>query len=61
VRDNGPGISAAASAGVGLANTRERLAQLYGGRGEVVLSSPAGGGAVAEIALPFHTSGGAHA
>ena len=61
VRDNGPGIAAAASAGVGLANTRERLAQLYGGRGEVVLSSPAGGGAVAEIALPFHTSGGAHA
>jgi len=55
VRDNGPGVGEQAGGGVGLANTRERLAQLYGGRAELVLSSPAGGGAAAEIVLPFRT------
>jgi two-component system LytT family sensor kinase len=53
VRDNGPGVATGGSAGVGLANTRERLAQLYGEDAEIVLSSPAGGGAVAEIVMPF--------
>jgi two-component system, LytTR family, sensor kinase len=61
VRDNGPGVDKSAPGGVGLANTRARLSELYGERGEVVLSSPAGGGAVAELELPFHTAEVAHA
>jgi two-component system LytT family sensor kinase len=53
VRDNGPGVAEGGSSGVGLANTRERLAQHYGDRAELMLSSPAGGGAVVEITLPL--------
>ena len=55
VRDNGPGLNDASRAGVGLANTRARLEQLYGGAGTLTLTSPPEGGTVAEIALPFHT------
>jgi len=51
VRDNGPGLRDAGT-GVGLANTRARLAQLYGGGAEVRLSED--GGVVAEISLPYH-------
>lgn len=56
VRDNGPGVADAASAGVGLANTRARLAQLYGDEASLSLTSAPGGGAISEIALPFHTA-----
>jgi len=55
VRDNGPGPSTTAGSGVGLANTRARLAQLYGDGAEVSLTAAAGGGGLAEIDLPFHT------
>ena len=55
VRDNGAGVSDA-QAGVGLTNTRERLAQLYGDAGEVRLASANGGGTLARISLPFHTA-----
>ena len=57
VRDNGPGVSASASSGVGLANTRARLAQLYGDAATLTLMTAPDGGALAEIALPFHTAG----
>jgi two-component system LytT family sensor kinase len=57
VRDNGPGVSAGAPAGVGLANTRARLAQLYGDEASLTLTTAPDGGALAEIALPFHTAG----
>jgi two-component system LytT family sensor kinase len=57
VRDNGPGVSASASSGVGLANTRARLAQLYGDEATLTLTTAPDGGALAEIALPFHTAG----
>jgi len=57
VRDNGPGVSAGASSGVGLANTRARLAQLYGDQASLTLATAPDGGALAEIALPFHTAG----
>jgi sensor histidine kinase YesM len=54
VRDNGPGVGARRE-GVGLGNTRARLAQLYGDEAGVTLTTaPDGGGAVAEIVLPFH-------
>jgi two-component system LytT family sensor kinase len=70
VRDNGavsdqdaPMAADDASArgsGVGLRNTRARLAQLYGGAQRLTLERAAGadGGMVAEIRLPYHTRAG---
>jgi two-component system LytT family sensor kinase len=55
IRDNGPGPSVTAGSGVGLANTRARLAQLYGDDAEISVTAAAGGGGLAEIDLPFHT------
>jgi signal transduction histidine kinase len=54
VRDNGPGVSAPNGSGVGLANTRARLEQLYAGRAVLTLRNAQGGGTLAEIALPYH-------
>jgi two-component system, LytTR family, sensor kinase len=54
VRDNGPGIEGSPSSGVGVANTRARLAQLYGGAASLTLNGPAGGGTSATIVLRFH-------
>ena len=58
VRDNGPGVAAqpreVGRPGIGLANTRARLAHLYGQAASVVLENGAGGGAIARITLPFH-------
>jgi two-component system LytT family sensor kinase len=56
VRDNGPGVERHAGAGVGLANTRARLEQLYGDAASLSLTSAASGGAISEISLPFHTA-----
>jgi LytS/YehU family sensor histidine kinase len=57
VRDNGPGLGGAlAEEGIGLRNTRDRLAQLYGADAALVLRSAEGGGTVAEVSLPYHTS-----
>ena len=54
VTDDGPGPSGAESgAGVGLRNTRERLATLYGQRARLTLAAAAGGGTVAEVRLPW--------
>jgi signal transduction histidine kinase len=53
VRDDGPGPEAADHVGVGLSNTRRRLAELYGTRGSLELRSPAGGGTIVEVRLPF--------
>jgi signal transduction histidine kinase len=62
VRDNGPGLDDAADStetgrvGVGLANTRARLQQLYGPDQRLTLSAaPDGAGVVAEVTLPYHT------
>lgn len=55
VRDNGPGLDDGAAAGVGVANTRARLEQLYGEFATLTLSNAAGGGVLAEIVLPYHT------
>ena len=41
--------------GVGLANTRNRLRELYGSAQRFELRAAEGGGAVAEIRLPLHT------
>ncbi|MGH9420958.1 MAG: ATP-binding protein, partial [Thermoanaerobaculia bacterium] len=56
VTNNGPGVEAAAESGVGLANTRARLAELYGDAASFTLTSRAGGGAIAEMVLPFRTA-----
>ena len=57
VRDDGRGLvaGAAVAGGVGLANTRERLARLYGDRQRLELRPSTGGGAVVEVTMPFHT------
>ena len=55
VRDNGPGLRPTAPPrGVGLANTRGRLAALYGDRASLEVANAAGGGALVTIRLPYH-------
>jgi signal transduction histidine kinase len=59
VQDSGPGIledriNASAPAGLGLANTRARLSQLYGGAQHLALENLSGGGFRVQIELPFH-------
>jgi two-component system, LytTR family, sensor kinase len=60
VRDDGVGlgVSGAGGGGVGLASTRKRLDQMYGGRHGFRLEAVPGGGAVAEITIPFRTADG---
>jgi sensor histidine kinase YesM len=59
VTDNGPGpakITRLDDAGVGLANTRQRLEQLYGNEHSLTLAEAPGGGTVARITIPYRTS-----
>jgi two-component system LytT family sensor kinase len=61
IEDDGPGIgvkSGAAGRGIGLANTRARLEQLYGAAGQLSVENGAQGGAVATMALPYHVAPG---
>ncbi|HEU4558178.1 MAG TPA: histidine kinase [Longimicrobium sp.] len=60
VRDDGVGFSedAAAGEGVGLANTRARLRQLYGSRQSLELLRGPHGGACVEVSLPFRVEPG---
>lgn len=68
VADDGPGVSAgdsllaspgdASFGGVGLRNTRARLAQLYGGRQHFALTRDDARGTVAEVRIPFHVASG---
>jgi LytS/YehU family sensor histidine kinase len=55
VTDDGPGPEDAAPRpeAVGLANTRERLATMYGERGRLELTRTASGGAAATVRLPY--------
>ncbi len=56
VQDNGPGLGdAAPTEGVGLRNSRGRLAHLYGEEQSLELRPAAGGGVIAEVSLPYHT------
>jgi hypothetical protein len=55
VRDNGPGVrQAGAREGVGLANTRARLEQLYGPRARLTLKSGSQSGCSVELQIPLH-------
>jgi two-component system, LytTR family, sensor kinase len=60
VRDNGPGLTGREGSGrqegVGLANTRARLEQLYGpDQSLTIRPGPEGAGVIAEVTLPYHT------
>ncbi len=56
VRDNGVGVPPEGqrrAEGLGLSNTRERLATLYGGRARLDLAPNPGGGTTAIVRLPY--------
>jgi len=55
VSNSGPPPSVSAN-GVGLTNTRNRLSELYGSAQQFTLRAAEGGGAVAEIRLPYHAA-----
>jgi two-component system LytT family sensor kinase len=52
ILDRGPGLEASAE-GVGLGNTRARLAALYGDAASVTMRTSSEGGAAAEVRLPW--------
>lgn len=57
IRDDGPGLAAAddrRTGGLGIANTRARLAQLYGDQATLCLRSASGQGTEVTIRLPYH-------
>ena len=61
IDDSGPGLrkkgeSSRCSTGVGLKNTRQRLAQLYGSAGRLTLHDLPEAGFRAELEIPFHSS-----
>jgi signal transduction histidine kinase len=53
VHDTGRGFSGTSGSGVGLANTRSRLAALYGGSAAVQLAANQPSGVVATVVLPL--------
>jgi signal transduction histidine kinase len=57
VSDDGPGLSPskAGYSGIGLTNTRTRLARLYGDRARLIVEPAAGRGVRVTIALPIRT------
>ncbi len=57
VSDNGPGLASdiAESDGLGLRNTRERLAALYRDRARLEVRNREGGGVIATVRLPYRT------
>lgn len=59
VMDNGPGMTRLAREGIGLANTRRRLRELYGAEQSLSLSTRAGGGTDVRVEIPFRPPGGA--
>jgi two-component system LytT family sensor kinase len=56
VSDDGPGLAGATRSGgngIGLANTRERIARLYGTGGLVETTSASGGGLTVRLTIPY--------
>ena len=59
VQDDGPGLPASGSntsRGIGLANTRLRLQQLYGDAARLEVKNGEQGGAVATMSVPYHAA-----
>ncbi len=57
LKDDGPGICGPPrKEGIGVANTRARLTQLYGKAHRFEMANAPGGGFLVTIAVPFHTS-----
>ncbi len=56
VVDSGPGLAPGAADGVGLANTRTRLAQAFGGRATLTLEPASPAGCRARITAPLETA-----
>src|SRR5262249_40277956 len=58
VIDNGPGLPSgwelSEVAGIGLSNTRQRLAQLYPSTHQFTVRETQSGGVMAEIVIPFN-------
>jgi signal transduction histidine kinase len=57
VRDDGPGLSSGHSSterGIGLANTRARLQQLYGQEAKLEIKNCDPGGVIVTMKIPFH-------
>jgi two-component system, LytTR family, sensor kinase len=64
IQDDGPGLAASngsAGSGIGLANTRARLKELYGDAAGLSVRNAEPGGVVATMVLPFHAVQEAHA
>lgn len=55
VGDDGPGVSEPNGIGVGLRNTRERIATLYGSHALLELVPRSGGGTLARVRIPYRT------
>jgi two-component system LytT family sensor kinase len=58
VRDDGPGPRGGGREGVGLGNTRARLARMYGHEQALELGDAEGGGALATLRIPFRPGAG---
>jgi sensor histidine kinase YesM len=56
VLDDGVGFAPKGNGGVGLANIRERLKALYGGRAELIITVPSTGGTCATIKVPYEVA-----
>ncbi len=56
VQDTGPGLAPGAAEGVGLGNSRARLAQAYGAQAALQLLPGDAGGCTARVVLPAHAS-----
>jgi len=55
VTDDGPGLPEGYTEGIGLGNTRARLAQLYGARHSVSVAGETPGGCCVTLRIPFRT------
>lgn len=64
IQDDGPGLAPAngsGGSGIGLANTRARLRELYGDAAVLTVRNAEEGGVMATMVLPFHAVKEAHA